>query len=331
MPTKPITPKANPLIKLSFPLPPSDRDFRGDAQGAPAIRWPGDARLALSIVVNIEEGAELSLGAGDAANEFIYEAVEKVEGVRDLCMESHYEYGTRRGWARIRAALKAHGAAATLNACGRALAYSTWLAAEAVADGHEVSSHGWRWERQVHMAEAEERAVIARAVEAITATSGSAPVGWHTRSATSPNTRRLLMEHGGFLYDSNAYNDDMPYMARHQGRELVVLPYAFDTNDMRFQPGGGFVQGDDFARYCIACFDRLYAEGADQPRMMSVGLHLRIIGRPARIAGLERFLDYAASKPGVWFARRDAIAHAWRDGLGLERWQPKPSLSAFVP
>lgn len=319
------------MIKLSFPLPPNDRDFRGDAQGAPAIRWPGDARLALSIVVNIEEGAELSLGAGDAANEFIYEAVEKVEGVRDLCMESHYEYGTRRGWARIRAALKAHGAEATLNACGRALAYSPWLAAEAVADGHEVSSHGWRWERQVHMAEAEERAVIARAVEAIIATSGSAPVGWHTRSATSPNTRRLLMEHGGFLYDSNAYNDDMPYMASHQSRELVVLPYAFDTNDMRFQPGGGFVQGDDFARYCIACFDRLYAEGADEPRMMSVGLHLRIIGRPARIGGLERFLDYAASKPGVWFARRDAIAHAWRGGLGLERWQPKPSLSAFVP
>lgn len=322
--------KAGTLIKLSFPLQTTDRDFRGYGPNPPAIRWPTAARLALSIVINIEEGAELSLGAGDAANESIYEAVEKVEGVRDLCMESHYEYGTRRGWGRIRAALKEHGVHATLNACGRALAYSPWLAAEAVADGHEVSSHGWRWERQVHMGEAEERTVIARAAEAIRSTSGADPVGWHTRSATSPNTRRLLIEHGGFLYDSNAYNDDMPSMVSHADRDLVVLPYAFDTNDMRFQPGGGFVHGDDFARYCIACFDRLYAEGADQPRMMSVGLHLRIIGRPARIAGLETFLKYAASKPAVWFARRDQIAHAWREGLGLDRWQPRPSLSEFV-
>jgi allantoinase len=318
------------LPKLSVPLHSTDRDFRGYGANPPPIRWPRDARLALSIVVNIEEGAELSLGSGDATNEFMYEAAEKVDGVRDLCMESHYEYGTRRGWGRIRSTLKAHAAHATLNACGRALALSPWLAAEAVADGHEVSSHGWRWERQVHMSEAEERQVIARAVDAIAATAGTPPVGWHTRSATSPKTRRLLIEHGGFLYDSNAYNDDLPYMVSQNGRDLVVLPYAFDTNDMRFQPGGGFVQGDDFARYCIACLDRLYAEGADEPRMMSVGLHLRIIGRPARIGGLETFLNHAASKPGVWFARRDEIAHAWRDGLGLARWQPRPPLSDFV-
>jgi allantoinase len=321
--------KVQSLIKLSFPLRPSTRDFRGARENMTAMRWPNGARLALSIVVNIEEGAELSLEAGDASNEFIYEAVEKVEGVRDLCMESHYEYGTRRGWGRIRAALRTHGARATLNACGRALAYSPWLAAEAVADGHEISSHGWRWERQVHMDEMQERSVIARAVEAITATSGTPPLGWHTRSATSPNTRRLLIEHGGFLYDSNAYNDDVPYMASDLGRDIVVLPYAFDTNDMRFQPGGGFIQGDDFAHYCIAAFDRLYAEGGDEPRMMSVGLHLRIIGRPGRIAGLEAFLKHAASKPGVWFARRDEIAHAWRKGLGLECWQPRPALSTF--
>jgi len=322
--------KAEPLISLNFSLRPTDRDFRGYGDQTPDVSWPNKARLALSIVVNIEEGAELSLSAGDEANEFIYEAAEKVEGVRDLCMESHYEYGMRRGWARIRAALKAHSASATLNACGRALAYSPWLAREAVADGHEISSHGWRWERQVHMDEPHERSVIARAVEAINATAGVPPVGWHTRSATSPNTRRLLMEHGGFLYDSNAYDDDMPRIVTDRERDLVILPYAFDTNDMRFQPGGGFVHGDDFARYCIACFDRLYAEGADEPRMMSVGLHLRIIGRPGRIAGLETFLGYAASKPGVWFARRDEIAHAWRDGLGLERWHPRPALSDFV-
>ncbi|MGL4291920.1 MAG: allantoinase PuuE, partial [Phreatobacter sp.] len=130
-------------------------------------------------------------------------------------------------------------------------------------------------------------------------------------------------------YDSNAYNDDMPYLHQAGGRDLVILPYAFDTNDMRFQPGGGFIQGDDFARYCIAAFERLYAEGASEPRMLSIGLHLRIIGRPGRIGGLEALLAHIAEKPGVWLARRDAIATAWRAGLGLDPWTPRTSLSVF--
>jgi peptidoglycan/xylan/chitin deacetylase (PgdA/CDA1 family) len=226
------------------------------------------------------------------------------------------------GWTRVRDALARHGVAATLNACGRALAYSPWIAREAAAAGHEVSSHGWRWERHAHMAEEEERAVIARSVAAIAAAAGTPPVGWHTRSATSPNTRRLLVEHGGFLYDSNAYNDDAPYAVAVAGRPHVVLPYAFDTNDMRFHNGGGFVFAQDFARYCADAFDRLYEEGAGAPRMLSVGLHLRIIGRPGRIGGLERFLAHAASHPDVWFARRDAIAHAWRAMAGLPPWRP---------
>jgi peptidoglycan/xylan/chitin deacetylase (PgdA/CDA1 family) len=305
-----------------FPAPTTDRDFRGYGASPPAIRWPNDARLAVSIVVNVEEGAELSLGAGDEANEFIYEAVERIEGSRDLCMESHYEYGTRRGWPRIRKALADRGIAGTLNACGRAIALSPWLAEEAVGDGHEISCHGWRWEKHVHMAEEAERQAITRTVEAIAAASGAPPVGWHTRSATSVNTRRLLVEHGGFLYDSNAYNDDLPFMHEEGGRDLVILPYAFDTNDMRFQPGGGFIQAEDFARYCIGAFDRLLAEGGSEPRMLSIGLHLRIIGRPARIGGLERLLDHMAAAPGVWFARRDAIAHHWRAGLGLDPWRP---------
>jgi peptidoglycan/xylan/chitin deacetylase (PgdA/CDA1 family) len=308
---------------------PINRDFRGYGGTPPAVRWPGGARLAVSVVVNIEEGAELSLAHGDERNEHIYEVVEHVEGLPNPCMESHFTYGTRAGWPRIRAALKRFGVRATLNACGRAIAYSPWIAGEAVADGHEISSHGWRWERHVHMREEEERAVIARAVEALGRAAGSPPVGWHTRSATSPNTRRLLVEHGGFLYDSNAYDDDLPYVVEIVGRPHVVLPYAFDSNDMRFFSHGGFVLADDFARYCIAAFDRLYAEGAESPRMMSVGLHLRIIGRPGRIGGLERFLAHAAAKPGVWFARRDEIAHAWRAGVGLPRWQPAPPLSRF--
>jgi len=309
----------------------ADRDFAGYRGRPPAIRWPGDARLAVSIVVNVEEGAELSLGMGDERNETIYEAVEGVEGARDLCMESHFEYGTRAGWPRIRKALAERGLAATLNANGRALALSPWIAKEAVADGHEVAAHGWRWERHVHMAQDEERRAIARAVAAIGEAAGTPPVGWHTRSATSERTRALLVEHGGFLYDSNAYNDDLPYMAGAGDRAHVVLPYAFDTNDMRFFNRGGFTFAEDFTRYCRAAFDRLYAEGAEAPRMLSIGLHLRIIGRPARIGGLEAFLDHAMAHEGVWFARREEIARHWRAGLGLQPWTAKPTPEGFAP
>jgi peptidoglycan/xylan/chitin deacetylase (PgdA/CDA1 family) len=167
-----------------------------------------------------------------------------------------------------------------------------------------------------------ERDVISRTVAAVTRATGSPPVGWHTRSASSENTRRLLVEHGGFLYDSDAYNDDLPYVVQIGEREHVVLPYAFDTNDMRFYNNGGFVHGDDFTRYCSESFDRLYMESANAPRMMSVGVHLRITGRPGRIAGLEGFLAHVSTKSGVWFARRDSIARAWRAAVGLPEWKP---------
>jgi peptidoglycan/xylan/chitin deacetylase (PgdA/CDA1 family) len=277
----------------------------------------------------VEEGAELSIGMGDEANEGVYEVVEPIEGARDLCMESHFEYGSRIGWERVRGELAARGVSATLNANGRALLAAPFIAREAIADGHEISAHGYRWERHVHMDEATERRAIARTVAAIAHTAGAPPVGWHTRSATSPNTRRLLAEQGGFLYDSNAYNDDVPYVVEVMGRPHVVLPYAFDTNDMRFQRGGGFVFADDFARYCIEAFERLWEEGARAPRMLSIGLHLRIIGRPARIGGLERLLDHMAGREGVWFARRADIARAWRAGLGLPEWTPARPVSDF--
>ncbi|MGO4284867.1 allantoinase PuuE [Bosea sp. TAB14] len=296
----------------------TDRDFRGYGDAVPGIRWPNGARLAVNLVINVEEGGELSIGQGDEKNESVYEVVEEIPGVRDLCMESHFEYGTRAGWPRIRKLLQAYGAPGTVNAIGRSLMISPWLAQQAVADGHEVAAHGWRWERHATMTEEQERLVIARTVEAITRTAGSPPRGWHTRSATSPNTRRLLLEQGSFFYDSNAYNDDLPYLVDVGGRDHLVLPYSFDTNDMRFTRNGGFVFGDDFARYCIDAFDRLYDEGASAPRMMTVGLHLRIIGRPGRIGGLERFLAHAASKPGVWFARRDEIAQHWLQQSGRE-------------
>lgn len=315
---------------MSIVLPPTNRNFHGYGDQPPNVRWPGGARLAVSVVVNIEEGAELSVAMGDERNEPIHEVVDTIERVPDLCMQSHFDYGTRAGWPRIRAALKRCGVQATMNCCARAVAYSPWLAQEAAADGHEISAHGWRWERQAHMGEEHERGIIAKTVAVLGDAAGAPPVGWHTRSSASVNTRRLLVEHGGFLYDSNAYDDDIPYTLAIAGRPHVVLPYAFDTNDMRFFNSYAFVQGEDFARYCIAAFDRLYAEGADAPRMMSIGLHLRIMGRPGRIGGLEAFLAHAAAKPGVWFARRDEIAHAWRAGIGLPRWQPTAPLSEFV-
>ncbi|MCA3262438.1 MAG: polysaccharide deacetylase family protein [Telmatospirillum sp.] len=304
-------------------LPEHDRDFRGYAGLSPIRQWPNGSTLAVSVVVNVEEGAELSRGMGDESNEFIYEAVERVEGQRDLCMESHFEYGTRAGWPRLRGVLRQYGVRASMSCNGRAVALSPWLAQEAVADGHEISAHGWRWERHVAMDEAHERKVIADTVDALQAASGTPTVGWHTRSATSVNTRRLLVEHGGFLYDSNAYNDDLPYAVSISGTPHIVLPYSFDTNDMRFNNNGGFVQADDFSTYCIDAFDRLLAESATQPRMLSVGLHLRIIGKAARIGGLEKFLAHASSKTGVWFARRDEIAHAWRAATGLGPWQAR--------
>ena len=293
-------------------MPPATRDLAGYGPTPPRIAWPGGARLALSFVVNVEEGAELSRTSGDARNEATYEAREEVEGHPDPCMESHFAYGSRAGIWRILDLLDGFGARATFSACGRAVAATPTLAAAPAARGHEVSAHGWRWERHAGMAEDTERAVIAAAVAAIRDAAGERPVGWHTRSASSVNTRRLLLEEGGFLYDSDAYDDDIPRsVARPDGGRHVILPYAFDTNDMRFAPGGGFVQAEDFSRYCISAIDWLLREGRAAPRMLSIGLHLRIIGRPARMSGLEAVLKHVARTPGIWVAPRRDIARHW--------------------
>lgn len=289
-------------------MPPADRDLFGYGNRPPHPRWPDDARLALSFVVNVEEGAELALSSGDERNESVYEAREEVVGHRDPCMETHYAYGARAGLWRILDAFDAFGLPATFSACGRAVAENPFLAAEPHRRSHEVSAHGWRWERHAGMEEPREREAIAKTVAAIRDATGEAPVGWHTRSASSVNTRRLLREHGGFLYDSDAYDDDLP---RLHAPGHVILPYAFDTNDMRFQPGGGFVQAEDFSRYCVGAIDWLLREGARAPKMLSIGLHLRIIGRPARMPGLWAVLEHAARAPGVWVARRRDIARHW--------------------
>lgn len=236
----------------------SGRDFFGYGAHPPDPRWPGGARVAVSFVVNVEEGAELSLIDGDERNEAVYEVTDEVRDAPDPCRDTHFEYGTRVGYWRIMRVLDAYGAPSTLNACGRAIERSPWLAQDAIARGHEVACHGWRWERHAGMAEAQERATIARAVAAITAATGIAPVGWHTRSAPSTNTRRLLREHGGFLYDSDAYNDDLPLFVSVDGRRHLVLPYSFDTNDMHFHQGSQrFATAAHFAEYVIDAYDQL--------------------------------------------------------------------------
>jgi peptidoglycan/xylan/chitin deacetylase (PgdA/CDA1 family) len=289
----------------------SGRDFVGYGRHAPQARWPGEARVAVSFVVNFEEGAEFAISEGDPANEAIYEVTHRVERMADLCLDSHFEYGARAGWWRVMNIFDEHGAKATVSACGRAVERTPELARDAVARGHEVSAHGWRWESHAGMSETEERDRIARTVAAIARATGNRPTGWHTRSSASLNTRRLLMEEGGFLYDSDAYNDDLPYVVGEPNRPHVVLPYAFDTNDMQFLNTNRFARAADFSDYVLGAFDALYREGAHAPKMMSVGLHLRIIGRPGRIGALERILAAMRGKEGVWIARREDIARHW--------------------
>jgi peptidoglycan/xylan/chitin deacetylase (PgdA/CDA1 family) len=287
------------------------RDLFGYGNQYPDVRWPKGARVAVSVVLNIEEGAELAISAGDERNESIHEAVQNVQGAPDLCMESHFEYGSRVGYWRVTELVEGFGVPLTLNACARALEATPWVGEDAARRGHEICCHGWRWESHAGMEEAHERALIRRAVQTIRRVHGKDPVGWHTKSSASVNTRRLLLEHGGFLYDSDAYNDDAPYYVKVGGRPHLVLPYAFDTNDMRFVDGYAFVHASDFAGYVIDAFEWLHAEGAHRPKMLSIGLHTRIIGRAGRIAGLAEALRHMTQKGDVWFARREDIARHW--------------------
>jgi allantoinase len=295
---------------MSIPFNPP-RDLAGYGWNYPALRWPGDAGLAVSFVLNVEEGAELALSAGDERNESHHEVNHEVRGAPDLCMQSMFEYGSRVGYWRITRALMDAGMPLTLNACARALEATPWICQDAAAQGFEISCHGWRWESHAGMDEAHERALIARSVDTIRRLYGKAPVGWHTKSSASVNTRRLLVEQGGFLYDSDAYNDDLPYYVPVAGRQHLVLPYAFDTNDMRFFDSHAYVRSSDFADYAIDAFDTLLEESRSTPRMLSIGLHTRIIGRPGRIGGLHQLARHIAQSRGAWCATREQIARHW--------------------
>lgn len=299
---------AIPADSVPFGLP---RDLLGYRGQPPHAQWPGGARLAVSLVLNFEEGAEYAISEGDSHNEAVYEVIDRLPDIPDPCLQSHFDYGTRAGWWRIMQVMQDFGTPCTVSACGAAIARLPELARDAIKRGHEISAHGWRWESHARMGIEEELRNIRRTVQAIEQATGQRPLGWHTRSASSPHTRALLMQEG-FVYDSDFYGDDLPIMTRTpQGTPYVVLPYAFDTNDMQFQHTQRFSTAHEFADYVIAAIDWLWHEGAEHPKMLSIGLHLRMLGRPARIAALQRILEHIQNKGQIWVARRDAIAKHW--------------------
>lgn len=290
------------------------RDLIGYAGHPPDPAWPGGARIAVSLVLNVEEGGEYSILHGDDHAEYVLTDAgvsTPLMGARDLNVESTFNYGSRAGFWNVMRLLRQHGVQATIYAVGMALERNPQAAAEIRDSGFDVVCHGYRWIDYHGVSEVVERSHIEQNVAVITAAIGRPPIGWYT-GRPSPHTRRLVVEHGGFLYDCDAYDDDLPYWTRVADKPHLILPYSLDNNDARLNRGGDFAGGDDFFAYCRDAFDYLYREGGDgRPRMMSIGLHSRLIGRPGRIGGLARLLDHIQRHEGVWLAGRDAIARHW--------------------
>lgn len=289
------------------------RDLIGYGNHPPKADWPGGARIAIQIVLNYEEGGENSIENGDPASEaFLSEVVnaQPLPGVRHLSVESIFDYGARVGSWRLLKLFREQKVPVTVFAVARAAEKHPDLIRAMVDDGHEIACHGLRWINYQYVGEAAERAHVAEAVDILRHVAGTPPVGWYT-GRTGPNTRRLVAEHGGFLYDADAYDDELPYWQDVAGKPLLIVPYTLDANDMRFINAQGFGDGRQFFAYLKDSFDTLYAEGAETPRMLSIGLHCRLAGRPGRFAAVKDFIDYAKSHDRVWFARRDEIARHW--------------------
>jgi len=289
------------------------RDMIGFGRTPPHPRWPGDARIALQIALNYECGAETNVLHGDATSEGALNdcGMPPVPGMRVPTVDAIFEYGSRVGAWRVLRILRDFDIRGCLLASGMAVERNPDLARAAVADGHEIVGHGYRWIDHSRMSEAEERAYIAKSVETLERVTGQRPIGWLSGRAGGVNTRRLLVEHGGFRYDRDCLNDELPYWTQVDGRQHLRVPYSFETNDLRFGIGGDWVNGEDFFIYMRDAFDLLYAEGATQPKMMTVSLHDRIIGRPARAAGLVRFLEHVRRHDRVWIATGAEIAEHW--------------------
>ena len=288
------------------------RDLVGYGPDAPAVTWPGGARLAVNLVINYEEGAEYAFEHGDGRSDLGLLDIAQARlpaGVRDLAAESLFEYGSRVGVWRLFRLCESRGVPTTVFAAALALERNPAVAAAIARNGWDVAAHGWRWIAHTDLDEATEREHIARAYASIERLTGRPPEGWYCRYAPSANTRRLVVEHGGFTYDSDAYNDELPYWVRVEGRAHLVVPYSLTTNDAKLV-GGPLVTGRQFGDFLIDAADELLAE--QRPRMMSVGLHARIAGHPGRLAGLRRFLDHIQGRPDVWLCRRSDLASHWR-------------------
>ena len=289
------------------------RDLIGYGEHPPHPRWPGDARIAVQFVLNYEEGAERAVMHGDeAAEHFLSEMVgtAPILGMRHMSMESLYEYGSRAGFWRIRRLFDSLGLPLTVFGVAQALERNPEAVAAMQASGWEIASHGYRWIDYQHLPEEVEREHIARAIEIHTRVTGQRPLGWY-QGRTSPNTARLIAEEGGFVYDADSYADDLPYYDVQHGRPQLIVPYTLDTNDMRFVAAQGFNSGDQFFACLRDAFDSLYGEGGTAPKMLSIGLHCRVVGRPARMAALKRFLEHVLAHDRVWVARRIDIAQHW--------------------
>ncbi|QHI98123.1 allantoinase PuuE [Xylophilus rhododendri] len=296
---------------------PYPRDLVGYGRNPPQARWPGKARIAVQFVLNYEEGGENATLHGDPGSEqFLSEMFNPASYPdRHLSMESIYEYGSRVGVWRILREFEKRGLPLTVFGVGMALQRHPELARAFGELGHEIACHGWRWIHYQGMDEAQEREHMRLGLDAIEQLTGTRPLGWYT-GRDSPNTRRLLADEGSTLYDSDNYGDDLPFwmkVARSDGRVVprLVLPYTLDTNDMRFAMPQGFVQAEDFFIYLRDSFDALYAEGAETPRMLSIGMHCRLLGRPGRLVALQKFLDHIARHDRVWVCRRLDIARHW--------------------
>ncbi|HYP95106.1 MAG TPA: allantoinase PuuE [Mycobacterium sp.] len=289
------------------------RDMVGYGPNPPHPQWPGGANIAVQFVLNYEEGAENSVLHGDQASETFLSEIVGAQPFpnRHMSMESLYEYGSRAGLWRVLRVFGRRGLPLTIFGVAMALARNPHALAAFVQRGDEIACHGLRWVSYQLVEPEVERGHIAEAVRLMTELTGEAPLGWYT-GRDSPQTRRLVVEHGGFLYDADSYADDLPYWTAVDGTNHLVVPYTLDTNDMRFASPGGFGSGDEFFTHLRDAFDVLYAEGAaGSPKMLSIGLHCRLVGRPARIAALERFLDLVQAHDKVWIARRIDIARHW--------------------
>jgi putative urate catabolism protein len=289
------------------------RNMIGYGGNPPRADWPGGARIAVQIVLNYEEGGENSVLHGDAGAEtFLSDMIfpGPVEGARHMSMESIYEYGSRAGVWRLLRLFDRYRVPVTVFGVAMAMERNPAAVEAFLRAGHEVASHGWRWINYQNVPEDIEREHMARAIEIHTRLTGERPLGWYT-GRTSPNTRRLAAEEGGFLYDADNYSDDLPFWTVEAGKPHLIVPYTLEANDMRFS-GTGLNTGEQFYSYLKDAFDVLYAEGEERPKMLSIGLHCRLAGRPGKMAGLERFLQYALGHGDVWFARRIEIARHWR-------------------